>query len=123
MKQHITIEQIPGGETKLNEQLTSWIFANDEEYYFKLSEISSRARVESEVEFDIEFSKYFTIGKMIEILDDIWTKDEVFISRLDNFEWNISFDLEVEYGYNCEFKGNELCNVLWQAIKYTLEGN
>jgi len=74
-------------------------------------------------------SKHITIGKMIEILDNKWTKEEIFISRLEDFQWSVCFGLENygleyyeeigDYDFICD--KDELVDALWEAVKYILK--
>jgi len=118
MKQHITVEQLK----EVNEHVFAKAFGTEEEVNDLYNPYYSQHTVDNLVR---RLSQDVTIGKMIEVLDSLWTKDEIFISRLEDFKWEILFDLEnctedMYYDYGFTWQGDELVDGLWEAVKYVL---
>lgn len=122
MKQHITIEQIPNGENPLNEIIVDWLSANDEEQYFKLAAISQKTFeiyketgvMREEFEFNKCFSEYFTIGKMIEILELNCNQEIDWYIGADWYDENVP-GVTVSYG-NISKTEIELCDCLFEVV-------
>lgn len=111
MKQHITPQQA--------QQIT------EEQFYSLFDEIVKRK------DYANFHHKKLDIGKMIEILEDktkvkvriypakYGEESEKYIVKID-----ISVFLEnLENGYLKVFSGIELCDVLWESVKYMFRGN
>ena len=110
MKQHITVEQLANIDDMKDIYFLACLI--DVDYW------------NCEKPF-YAISNTLTIGKMIEIINDKWGKDEIFISRLEDFKWQIVFNLTQYTGdifndYDFNVESEELVDVLWEALKYIL---
>lgn len=104
MKQHITVEQVKELRqeviAKIGESLYSAMY-----FYSKL---------EHEPRWDFA-ANLLTIGKMIEILDvkSNYVSMQTVLDNADTDCWIVEFN-------DFEWQRKELCDALWEAVKYVL---
>ncbi len=131
MKQHITVEQLneynkdcwTGQQIKkvfetksldeyLHQRESEWLMSNRMVNWDRWDQIAG--------DWEEKTSKVITIGKLIEVLHNSNNKCYISIDYILRSEWAGESDWHVNT-YDKIFIKEELCDALWEAVKYVLE--
>lgn len=113
MKQHITDEQLL--EIGYNKCVRTVIAKNKQDRFIKEYDLSG-----NKSQWEEHISEQFTISRMIEILIDYEPRIDV-LSK-DEFKVVLWKDTLISSDYT-EYIERELCDALWEAVKYTMKAD